>query len=363
MDLSPLNRRIALLLKGIFGRGSAKTQPRTRGQTSHVIIIDGTLSTLEPGMETNAGLAYKLLRRQGPEVSVYYAAGLQWAHWRKMGDVITGRGINQQIRRAYGYLASRYKPGDKIYLLGYSRGAYAVRSLAGVIDRIGLLEAGHATQRNVRDIWRHYETDPASAAARSFAAAFCHDETRIEMIGVWDTVKSLGLNLPLLWRFSVPKHAFHSHELGASVAHGYHALARHERRAAYAPVMWDSRNAKAGHVEQMWFRGSHGDVGGMLGGFEEARPLSNIPLVWMLEKAVACGLQIEDGWAEAFPQDAAAPSCGTLRGMGRWLIARRPRQVGLDPSERVHPSLAAAPQPGPRWGVTLPLLGRLGAPR
>ena len=61
-----------------------------------------------------------------------------------------GRGINRQIRRAYGYLASRYRPGDKIYLFGYSRGAYAVRSLAGVIDRIGLLRPEHATVRHIR---------------------------------------------------------------------------------------------------------------------------------------------------------------------------------------------------------------------
>ncbi len=348
MNVSPLNRRIARYLQGIFGRGEAQTQPRARGKTVHVIIIDGTMSSLEAGQEGNAGLTYKLLREVGPPVSVYYEAGIQWSHWRKLGDVIAGRGINRQIRRAYGYLASRYRPGDQIFLLGYSRGAYAVRSLAGIIDRLGLLRADAATQRNVRDAYRHYECTPDGTAAQAFARAHCHTSVEIEMIGVWDTVKSLGLNLPLIWRLSTPKHAFHNHKLGPSVKRGFHALARNETRIAYEPVRWDTRGDWMGHLEQMWFRGSHGDIGGQLGGFEAARPLSNIPLVWMLEKAEGCGLPLPEGWADRFPRDPSAPTSGTHRGIGRWLIARRPRQAGLDPSERVHPSVAQAPEP-PTW--------------
>ncbi len=343
MDGSPLNRRIARFLQGIFGRGEAKTAPRTRGATTHVIVIDGTMSTLHEGRETNAGLTYKLLRDVGAEVSVYYEPGIQWSHWRKMGDVIAGRGINRQIRRAYGYLASRYKPGDKIFLIGYSRGAFAVRSLAGIIDRVGLLRAEAATQRNVRDAYRHYQLTPDSDAAAAFGRAYCHPRVEIEMVGVWDTVKSLGINMPFLWRLSVPKHAFHNHHLGPSVKRGFHALARNETRVAYSPVMWESRSDWSGQLEQMWFRGSHGDVGGMLGGFEEARPLSNIPLCWMLEKAESCGLTLPDGWKARFPQDPAAPSSGSFRGVGRWLITRRARKIGLDASERIHPSIAAAP--------------------
>lgn len=67
-----------------------------------------------------------------------------------------GPGINRQIRRAYGYLASRYRPGDRIFLFGYSRGAFAVRSLAGIMDRVGLLRADQATERNVQLAYRHY---------------------------------------------------------------------------------------------------------------------------------------------------------------------------------------------------------------
>jgi len=344
MQGSQLNRRVARFLQGIFGRGLAKTQPRTRGSTVHVIIIDGTLSTLSEGCESNAGLAYKLLRSVGAPISVYYEPGIQWSHWRGLGDVLTGKGINRQIKRAYGYLASRYRPGDKIYLLGYSRGAYAVRSLAGVIDQVGLLRAENATQRNVRDVYRHYQGSPDSDSAARFARAYCHAGIEIEMIGVWDTVKSLGLNAPVLWRYSAPKHAFHNAHLGPSVKAGFHAVARDETRVAYSPVMWETDDGWHGEMQQMWFRGSHGDIGGMLDGFEAARPLSNIPLVWILDKAESRGLTLPDGWRARFPQDAAAPSSGTFRGMGKWLMTRRPRNVGRDASERIHPSVAHAPQ-------------------
>ncbi len=359
MDGSLLNRRFSRFLRGIFGRGEAQTQPRVRGNTIHVIIIDGTMSSLREGYENNAGLTYKLLREMGAQVSVYYEAGIQWSHWRRAGDVIAGRGINRQIRQAYGYLASRYRPGDKIFLMGYSRGAYAVRSLAGVIDKMGLLTSVHATQRNVRDVYRHYQNSQDSEAARAFTRAYCHEHVEIEMIGVWDTVKSLGLKLPLLWRLSVPQHAFHNHALGKSVKRGYHALARHETRLAYEPIMWETDPDWHGDLEQMWFRGSHGDVGGMLGGFDEARPLSNMPLVWMLEKAEAAGLPLPEGWRRRYPQDASAPSTGTFRGVGRLLVARRARRVGLDPSERIHPNVAVTRG---QEGWRLPFFGMRPAP-
>lgn len=345
MPLSPLNKRIATWLTDRFGRATPEVAPPTRGPTIHVIILDGTMSSLEAGHETNAGLTHKLLAEMSGQVSVYYEHGLQWSHWRRAGDVIMGRGINRQIRRAYGYLASRYRPGDRIFLMGFSRGAYAVRSLAGVIDMVGLLRNDQATERRIRDAYRHYECSPKSETSKAFQAAYCHKEIEIEMIGVWDTVKSLGINAPILWRLSVAQHAFHNHALGPSVKNGYQALARHETRVAYAPIMWDTDLNWTGHMEQMWFRGAHGDVGGELGGHQDSRPLSNIPLVWMLEKAQSHNLPLPVDWHDRFPQDPKAPATGTWNGYGRIFITRKQRAVGLDPSERVHPSLGLAPEP------------------
>lgn len=327
--------------------GHSAPQPAGRGPLVHVIILDGTLSTLDPGQETNAGLTYRLLSEVGLPVSVYYEAGLQWQDWRSSRDVMMGRGINRQIRRAYGYLASRYRPGDKIFLMGYSRGAYAVRSLAGVIDTVGLLQAKHATVRQITLAYRHYQVMPGSPAARDFSRIYCHDKVEIEMIGAWDTVKSLGLRLPFLWKWSETQHSFHNHALGLSVKHGFHALALDETRQVFEPILWDSSDPSPGRLEQVWFPGAHGDVGGQLGEFTQARPLSNIPLVWMLERAESCGLPLPDGWRARFPCDPHAPSVGTWRGFGKFFLLRRRRVICLDPSERMHESI-------PRRDVGIP---------
>lgn len=302
------------------------------------------MSSLEPGRETHAGITFKLLSELPAAVAValYYEAGISWPGWRRGHDVALGRGINRQIRRAYGYLASRYHPGDRIFLMGYSRGAYAVRSLAGVIERVGLLRADQATVRNVRQAYRHYQAQSDGAAAGAFSRAHCHEAVEIEMIGVWDTVKALGLRLPLVWSLAERRHAFHNHALGPLVRQGYHALALDETREVFQPVLWRCPPDWEGRVEQIWFRGSHGDIGGQLDGYEPARPLANIPLVWMLEKAESCGLPLPAGWRARFPCDPEAPSVGSWRGWGKLFLLRRRRRVGRDPSEALHASAASA---------------------
>ncbi|MEX0366979.1 MAG: DUF2235 domain-containing protein [Ruegeria sp.] len=346
MNLSRLSRRIlGWLGRPLRSEHSAETQHRE--PLVHVIILDGTMSTLEPGFETHAGQLYRMLCKMGPRVSIFYEAGVQWQSWRRTTDVVMGKGINRQIRRAYGYLASRYKPGDKIFFMGYSRGAYGVRSLAGVIDMVGLLKAEHATVRNIRQAYRHYECNPRSAHAAEFSRRFCHEDLQIEMIGVWDTVKALGMRLPVLWRFAEARHAFHNHQLGPSIQHGYHALALDETREVFQPVLWQCSPGFNGHVEQVWFRGTHGDVGGQLAGHEDARPLSNLSLVWMLEKAEAHGMPLPEDWRESFPTDTEAPSVGTWRGWGKIFLLRRRRTFGRDRSERVHESVRPETMPAP----------------
>lgn len=312
-----------------------------RGPVNHVVIIDGTMSSLHPDCHTNAAITYKLLREQAPaaDMTLFYGAGVQWKSWRDTADVIRGRGINRQIRAAYGHLASKYRPGDKIFLFGYSRGAFAARSLAGVIDRIGLLRPSDATERNIRQAYRHYECAPGSEVAKAFARLHCHEiPVEIEMIGVWDTVKALGFRAPLIWRFVPDVYEFHNHTLGASVRHGYHALALDETRQAFAPVLWDTPGDWQGNVEQMWFKGAHGDIGGQLGHHEESRGLSNIPLIWVLGRAEALGLRFPEGWRARFPRDPETPAIGSYKGWGKLFLNRRRRLVGRDVSEVLHDS-------------------------
>lgn len=313
---------------------------RNCGPALHVVILDGTMSSLRPGRETNAGLAYKLLCEigQSQNLTVYYEAGLQWRDWASTWDVMTGKGINRQIKRAYGVLASRYRRGDRIMLIGYSRGAYAVRSLAGVIDRVGLLRHDMATVRHVRQAYRHYQAGGGPVAAE-FAHVFCHPEVTIDAIGVWDTVKALGVRLPLVAERSGRTHEFHNHHLGHHVKNGFQALGLDETRVTYAPVMWETAPDWQGQLEQVWFRGNHGDVGGQVGGWSQARPLANIPLVWMLERLAGCGLNLPAGWQMRFIVDAGAPSSGTWNGWAMLFLHRRARAMGRDVSERLHQSV------------------------
>jgi uncharacterized protein (DUF2235 family) len=327
---------------GLFGARAqtAEGQPRHRGQATHVIILDGTASSLEPGRETHAGMTYKLLNEVGHQanLTVHYEAGIQWRDWRGTWDVITGKGINKQIERAYGVLASRYRVGDKIVLIGYSRGAYAVRSLAGVIEIIGLVKHDFATVRTIRTAYRHYRTGGRSKFAARFRSEHCHRraDTHVEAVAVWDTVKALGLRVPILWRWMNPAQPFHNHTLGPQVRNGFHALALDETREAYAPVLWTSPTGWTGNMEQVWFRGSHSDVGGQIGSFPVARPLANISLVWMLKRLEMCGVPLPDDWTARFEMDVNAPQCGSWRGWGKVFWGRRRRLVGMDPSERLH---------------------------
>ena len=232
-------------LFGLFGR-RARTEEgahRRRGKATHVIVIlDGTMSSLRPGHETNAGLAFRLLQSVGARanMAVYYEAGIQWRDWSGTWGVMTDKGINRQIERAYGVLASRYRPGDEVILIGYSRGSCAVRSLAGVVDYVGLVRAEHATVRTIRQAYWHYKTGARTKAAIAFRDRYCHADTTIEAVAVWDTVKALGLRLPVIWRWAQAQHAYHNHRLGAHVRNGFHALALHETREAYAPVLWEA---------------------------------------------------------------------------------------------------------------------------
>ena len=328
---------------GLFGREarSEEAGSRKRGPATHVVILDGTMSSLEAGMETNAGMTFKLLREAGlkANLTVHYEAGIQWRDWAGTWGVITGKGINRQIERAYGVLASRYRTGDKIILIGYSRGAYAVRSLAGVIDLVGLVQSDQATVRTARQAYRHYRVGATSHAARRFTEIYCQPDVKIEAVAVWDTVKALGLRLPIVWRWVPAQHAFHNHRLGAQVLNGFHALAIDETREGYAPVMWYAPADWEGHMEQVWFRGCHADIGGQLGHFPQARHLGNIPLVWMLERLESCGLSLPDGWTARFPQDVTTPSAGSWRGWGKLFWSRRKRIILGSATESLHPTV------------------------
>ena len=312
--------------------------PKGAAPKWHVIVLDGTLSSFERGRETNAGQLAKLLSKSRPEVYVYYEPGLQFNGWRSVWSLLTGKGIGDQIQRAFGVLSSRYDPGDKIVLAGYSRGAFAVRSLSGMIDRVGLLKPEHATERMVELAWSHYRRLMSEETLQDFRDEYCLTDITIEAVGVWDTVRALGL--PYVNKVYKDPYAFHSYDIAECVSSGFHAMALNESRLAYNLEKWNASTRPDKELRQVWFRGVHGDVGGHLSGFEAARPLSNIPFIWVVENLEAKGLPCPENWQDRFQTDPKAPSLGIWRGWGRFLPIRKRRMVNLKAGEEIHTSVA-----------------------
>lgn len=310
---------------------------QTWPRRSHVFIVDGTLSSLTPGQETNAGLTYKLLSAAGPSsrLRVAYHPGVQGEGWRKWVRAASGHGVNDAIIAGYSFLCSGYRKGDQIYLFGYSRGAYAVRSLAGLINNVGMMRRRKATERRIFRAFRYYEAQTETPALQAFRQEFCHTGADVEMIGVWDTVKSLGLPYPGLSRLAPMATEFHDHHLGDHIRRGYHALALDEDRVSFQPVFWRRSRDWTGELSQTWFPGSHGDVGG----FAASRPLSNLSLVWMLERAKHAGLKLPKGWRKLFPVDPTAPVYGSRAGIGRLFLTRAPRSLIDVDGAAIHPSV------------------------
>lgn len=322
-----------------------------RAPRNLVFICDGTLSSQSEGEETNAGQVWRLLAEHGQtEDQLYeYDPGIQGVGWRRWLNAASGMGVNYSISRGYAFLASNYRPGDRIFLIGFSRGAYAVRSLAGMIGNIGLLKDIYASERYVRLAFRYYEVGSNSMARRHFSQHRCYTDVEIEMLGIWDTVKSLGLPYPLLNRLAPMATEFHDDQLGRHIRHGYHALAIDEDRTSYQPLLWSRSPDWQGRLEQVWFPGAHGDVGGEVRTFPAARPLANLSLNWMLQRAHQRNLRLPDGWADRFRENPGAPMMGCRSGIARLFFFRRPRRVGHRDGESVHWSVQARREAVPKY--------------
>lgn len=321
-----------------------------RSNLIHVILIDGTFASLDDGKRSSIGHIHALLRgKYGPfdraRLRIHYASGQQWNSWRTVPELMMGQGLSMRITQAYAWLAEGYRPGDQIFLMGYSRGAFAIRSLAGMISRLGLLRPEYATDRYVRLAWRYYSDGTTDEKLEIFRRRRSQSNVPIRMVGCFDTVMALGIRLPLLWMLTEPRFRFHDTHLRDDVEYGFQALALNENRAAFAPILWDN-SSTAGHVEQMWFQGAHADIGGQLSGLEFARPLANIPLVWMLDRAESVGLPLPEDWRRNFTCDVSAPSIGTWRNWGKAFLARAPRIAGQFETEKLHATVPR-PYPGP----------------
>lgn len=232
---------------------------------------------------------------------------------RLLGGVF-GYGLSRNVCDGYRWLAQNFSPGDRLFLFGFSRGAYTARSLAGLIRNCGILRPEHVDRVDqafafYRD--RTSQTHPSALASQIFRDMYSQDDDEIYFIGVWDTVGALGIptrmDLPG-WDW-VMKHfkeseelwGFHDTQLSSHVKFAYQALAIDELREPFQPTLWTQGGTGGQTLEQVWFAGGHGDVGG---GSQDPS-LSDIALLWMLEKARACGLKLKPGQLENGGTDGA----------------------------------------------------------
>jgi len=267
-----------------------------------ILCADGTWNTPHGpsamANDTNVRKLYELVARQ-PDQLKYYDSGVgtNGTAFEHFFGGAMGEGLFEKIQDGYEFLAYVWDPGDEIFLFGFSRGAYTARSLGGMIAYFGVpnQDLDNQTVRRIFDAYRILEHDQKLAAKHALADEYALMEVNVKMIGVWDTVGSLGIPGHLFSAFDQAKYGFLDTTLNPCVQRAYHAISIDERRAQFAPTLWTDKEGNPrsndAQVEQVWFPGVHCDVGGSY----MQQELSNITLRWMIDKARENGLVFDDG--------------------------------------------------------------------
>jgi uncharacterized protein (DUF2235 family) len=258
-----------------------------------VFCADGTWDA--PGSNTNVYVLYKALTVSADQVTYYddgVGAGITGlAH---ILDGAFGQGLFQKIQDGYTQIAHLYEQGDQIYLFGFSRGAYTARSLAGMIAICGL-PTGSFTSDCVTQAFAAYR-DPVNRASILAGLGACSlFNVPIQMVGVWDTVGSLGIPA-IFGGVDESQYGFLDTTLHPDVQSAYQALAIDEMRAQFPATLWTSTPAPGQTLVQVWFSGCHGDVGGGTpqgGPVDNGTRLCDITLGWMIANAQAQGLTFD----------------------------------------------------------------------
>lgn len=259
-----------------------------------------------------------------------------------------GAGLSRNIMSAYKWLCSSYIPGDRIFMFGFSRGAFTVRSLAGMVGMLGLLDLSDLSEE---DAWgrvkKAYEKGYRKKQDRSKWAkdwvfhrdAQGNDAVIVDFLGVWDTVGALGIpdSLALLNIFDPSKkYSFHDLKLGSHVLTARHAVAIDEMRASFTPTLWENVSEHA-DAREVWFPGVHSNVGG---GYVDTG-LSDIALEWMMNEAEGAGLGLKQGMAEQLSPDSKGILYDSCKGIYKHMPTcprSIPAIISKNSGESVHPS-------------------------
>lgn len=354
-----------------------------------VVFADGTGNAFGT-QESNVWRLFQALDQSDPDQLARYIPGVGTSGFKPFAllDGATGLGVPSNVRKLYRFICWNWRPGDEIWMFGFSRGAFTIRTLASLITSQGLVPARIGTSpvsrvemdRNAMAAWRDYRTRTAPAGwtrptialtrairdawlwlyhglagHRSYAAVRKEmqrqadipetaeadpRENRIkvstEFLGLFDTVEAFGVPLEEMRRAidrAIWPISFRNRVLAKRVKHVRHALALDDERTSFHPVLFDMRDEeKRSRIREVWFAGVHSDVGG---GYPDPS-LALVPLNWMLEEIDALpngGLRFDAGAVATFRINASpfGPRHDSRSGLA---VAYRygPRHIRIDGS-------------------------------
>ena len=263
-----------------------------------VICCDGTWQDEKADTGTNVYLIAQAVTPSDGDVKqiVFYDPGVGTGGGvDRLAGGAFGIGLDHNIVESYRFLIHNYEDRDEIYLFGFSRGSYTIRSLAGFLHCSGLLN-----RSAMRDLFKAYliyritDEQERTREALNFKAQESV-EVKITAVCCFDTVGALGIPdlIPFLPFAGIvdAKYRFHSTQPSAAIGHAFHACAIDERRKVYGLTpMTKLANLATPQISQMWFIGDHSSVGG---GSKIKQPLSNIALLWMIEAIKEAGLNLK----------------------------------------------------------------------
>lgn len=312
-----------------------------------VVFSDGTGQDGGSERNTNVYKLFNMVENRTSRQTCFYDPGVGTGGLGRVGGLVTGWGFGRNVKDCYRFIFDRYESGDRIFLIGFSRGAATVRSLSYFIHLFGILPQGR--EKLVRKAWSIYTIDDQEkrrAEAEKFISYNHTMWTKVHFLGCYDTVAALGA--PINWasrlidRLPGFKHRFHDLRLSPAVVHAYHALALDDQRTTFHPLLWEPledeprRRAEGREplacetLRQVWFAGSHTDVGG---GYP-SQELSDIPLVWLTQMAVDRGLHIYPGHRVPISENVDGKLHDPRAGFFGKLYRRRPRSWDTARSDR-----------------------------
>ena len=330
-DTSHVCRRLIVLLDGTWNEDNDK-QPATNIVYLRERLFWGLQTLLRSQEKSNKERptlpeSHKTSGTSGFvfdrfEYIVYYDRGVGTGPFLdRLTGGVTGKGLDHNIRKAYRFLSQWFRPGDEIFVFGFSRGAFTARSLCGYLGAVGLLRAEACTAENETRAWNFYRTAPGDRVSAEWLyfrqsgtpLVYGDNEMRVRALAVFDTVGALGIPGGLFSRSNRAKYEFHDTDVSSLVDIRLHALAIDEPRLSFVSAPWTKPkfklvDEKKSPTEQVWFAGAHADIGG---GYvkwnQHERGLSYLAMTWMLQR-LQHHLANTSPLATAQPSDGVSPN-------------------------------------------------------